>query len=320
MDVNTPLAKTDSEIIEGLTSDPRYIPSKYFYDDKGSVLFQQIMQMPEYYLTNTELDILRQHRDSIVAEMTRGATRLNLIELGAGDGMKTRTIIDALLRSNKDFSYIPVDISHEAIDRLSDEFTSAYPQLKINPLVQDYESGLHTMRQEPGARNIVLFLGSTIGNFTPQHSEDFLRMVNRNLKNDDMLFIGFDMVKDPDTILKAYNDAANITAKFNYNLLHRINRELKANFNVDCWRHQPVYDVEQKAAKSYLIATKAQKVYFAAADMSISFGQWDFIFTEISQKYNSAMIEQLALRCGFYPYKSFTDVRNHFTDALWIKK
>lgn len=320
MTIKTPEVNTESEIIDGLMAAPRYIPSKYFYDDRGSKLFEQIMQMPEYYLTNTESAILRQCSNELTKIITTGVSKLNIIELGAGDGIKTRIIIEALLDANADFSYVPIDISPNAINRLQNEFRDNYPRLNINPKVQDYESGLHALRQDPQARNVVLFLGSTIGNFPPDQSESFLKMISNNLNRGDMLFIGFDMVKDPDIILKAYNDEGNITAAFNYNLLHRMNRELGANFNMNLWRHQPVYDIEEKAAKSYLIATESQKVYFAAADKTLHFNQWDFIFTEISQKYDTTMIELLARDSGFSPSKAFTDVHHHFTDELWIKK
>ena len=307
------------EIEEGLQADTPNIPSKYFYDDYGSRLFEKIMRMPSYYLTDAEKHILETHHQNIIRYFAKDTNSINLIELGAGDGIKTQILAESLMKNNIPFTYVPVDISLEALKNLETGFKKKYPQIKIQPLHTDYETGLSSLNQQNGAKNVVLFLGSTLGNFTPQASYDFLAMISRNLKRKDILLIGLDLVKDPNVILEAYNDPDGITAEFNYNLLRRLNRELDANFDLSKWRHQPVYDVEQKAAKSYLIATEKQTITFAKYEKAFHFDQWAFIQTEISQKYDRRMISALSKNNDFEIMKEYTDNRNYFLNAIWQK-
>lgn len=308
------------EIVEGLQNEIPYIPSKYFYDDHGSELFEAIMRMPSYYLTNSEKQILENHHQSFTDHFTEKTSRINLIELGAGDGIKTQILAESLMKNDIRFTYIPVDISSEALKKLEKTFKRKYPQIKMQPLHTDYETGLSSLNQQNGAKNVVLFLGSTLGNFTPEASNEFLAMISRNLKSGDILFIGLDLVKDPKVILDAYNDPEGITAEFNYNLLRRLNRELNANFDLSKWRHQPVYDIEQKAAKSYLIATEKQTITFAEHEKAFHFAPWDFIQTEISQKYDRSMISSLSKNNDFKILEEFTDNKNYFVNAIWQKK
>lgn len=307
------------EISEGLQSDTPYIPSKYFYDNHGSRLFEEIMRMPSYYLTDAEKHILETHHQNIIRYFAHDSDNINLIELGAGDGIKTQILTESLMKNNIRFTYVPVDISNEALKNLETNFNRKYPQIKIQPLHTDYETGLSSLNQQNGAKNVVLFLGSTLGNFTPQASYDFLAMISRNLKANDLLLIGLDLVKDPNIILEAYNDPDGITAEFNYNLLRRLNRELEANFELSKWRHQPVYDPAQKAAKSYLIATEKQTITFAGNEKTFHFDPWDFIHTEISQKYDRKMISALSKNHDFKIIKEYTDNRNYFLNAIWQK-
>ena len=278
------------------------------------------MRMPSYYLTNSEKQILENHHQSFTDHFTEKTSRINLIELGAGDGIKTQILAESLMKNDIRFTYIPVDISSEALKKLEKTFKRKYPQIKMQPLHTDYETGLSSLNQQNGAKNVVLFLGSTLGNFTPEASNEFLAMISRNLKSGDILFIGLDLVKDPKVILDAYNDPEGITAEFNYNLLRRLNRELNANFDLSKWRHQPVYDIEQKAAKSYLIATEKQTITFAEHEKAFHFAPWDFIQTEISQKYDRSMISSLSKNNDFKILEEFTDNKNYFVNAIWQKK
>lgn len=308
------------EIEEGLQNDTPYIPSKYFYDDHGSKLFEAIMRMPSYYLTNSEIQILESHHQNFIHHFAQKTSSINLIELGAGDGIKTQILAESLMKNDIRFTYMPVDISSEALKKLEKTFKQKYPQIKMQPLHTDYETGLSSLNQQNGAKNVVLFLGSTLGNFTPEASHEFLSMISRNLKEGDLLLIGLDLVKDPNIILDAYNDPDGITAEFNYNLLRRLNRELDASFDLSKWRHQPVYDIEQKAAKSYLIATEKQTITFAEHEKTFHFDQWDYIQTEISQKYDHRMISAISKNNDFKILDEYTDNNNYFLNAIWQKK
>ena len=313
-------SQMQEEILQGLMSAPRTIPSKYFYDDEGSRLFAEIMRMPEYYLTDAETENLWHHHSELTYHFSSGTPKINLVELGAGNGIKTKILVESLLKRDQDFTYVPIDISQKALANLYHKFRKDFPDLKIQPRHQDYESGLNALKSDTGARTVVLFLGSSIGNFSPEESHQFLQMISSNLNPGDLLFIGLDLVKDPEVILKAYNDPAGITAAFNYNLLKRINRELNADFNLDNWRHHPVYDLEQKSAKSYLVATAAETVSFGPGEQEIRFKPWDFIHTEVSQKYDQPMIASLCHANDFESIIEVTDSRDYFLNAIWQKK
>ncbi|MCF8232774.1 MAG: L-histidine N(alpha)-methyltransferase [Bacteroidales bacterium] len=307
------------EVIEGLKAQPKYILSKYFYDDKGSELFTQIMHMPEYYLTDSELNIFKRYSRQIVNSLLVDSRPVNLVELGAGDGLKTRLLVQALMNQGVAFSYVPVDISEEAIVQLQSKFKKEFPGLEIDGKIKDYEAGLGDLQHDSSSQNVVLFLGSTIGNFERKEAVDFLQMINQKLKKDDILLIGFDLVKDPDIILKAYNDKQGITRRFNLNLLERFNRELGADFDISNFRHYPLYDPLSKAAKSFLLSEKDQDVFFEALDETIHFDKWEFIFTEISRKFDLPTVNRLSKDAGFSVYRNFANEAHYFIDSLWKK-
>ncbi len=308
------------EVMEGFKSNPKYILSKYFYDEKGSELFTRIMHMPEYYLTDSELSILKKYSRQIINSLLADSKPVNLVELGAGDGFKTKLLVDALMKESVAFTYVPIDISADAIYQLQNRFEKDYPELEINGKIKDYETGLSELKDDPSTQNVILFLGSTIGNFEQKDAVDFLKMIQKNMNDEDVLLIGFDLVKDPEIIIKAYNDEQGITRDFNLNLLERFNRELGANFDISAFRHFPIYDPAEKAAKSFLLSEKDQEVFFEATGETIHFGEWEFIFTEISRKYDRSMIRQMADKAGFSVFKNFTDDKNYFMDALLRRK
>jgi len=308
------------EVMEGFKSNPKYILSKYFYDDKGSELFTRIMHMPEYYLTDSELSIFEKYSGQIINSLLADSKPVNLVELGAGDGFKTKLLVEALMKESVAFTYVPIDISADAIYQLQDRFEEDYPELEINGKIKDYETGLSELKDDPSTQNVILFLGSTIGNFEQKDAVDFLKMIQKNMNDEDVLLIGFDLVKDPEIIINAYNDAQGITRDFNMNLLERFNRELGANFDLSAFRHYPVFDPQEKAAKSFLLSEKDQDVYFEATGEVIHFEEWEFIFTEISRKYDRSMIRQMADKAGFSIFKNFTDDKNYFMDALLRRK
>jgi L-histidine N-alpha-methyltransferase len=307
-----------SDLIEGFTSQLKYIPSKYFYDENGSRIFQKIMNMPEYYLTDCEFEIFNNEKKAILQEISNKSEKFNLIEFGAGDGLKTKILLKHFLKENFDFMYIPIDISKEILEHLEEDFLSEMPDLKIETVNDDYFHALHTLRESNGEiTNIVMFLGSNIGNYDTPDAIHFLRTVRTELNTGDMLFIGFDLKKNPEIILDAYNDKSGITRDFNLNLLHRINREFDANFDVSSFIHYPLYDPVSGRAKSFLVSLKAQKVTLNKINLEVDFKDSEPIFTEVSQKYDYEMIDNFAINSGFKTLKTYSDSKKYFANVLW---
>lgn len=305
------------DVLRGLSGTPKTLSSKYFYDDEGSRLFQEIMKLPEYYLTACEHEIFRTQADAIFRAFANGDVAFDLIELGAGDGTKTAVLIDHFLKRNADISYEPIDISHEALDLLSVKFSAEFPSLRIETRNGDYFRILESLKNGSGRRKVLLFLGSNIGNFNRDQALDFFRQLRGVMNADDMLFIGFDLQKDPRVIVKAYDDAVGVTAAFNVNLLRRINRELGADFDLDKFSHYAVYRPIECAARSFLISREKQSVRIGALNRTFEFDQWEAIFMEISQKYSLKMIEDLARGSGFEIKQNFCDSRHYYCDSLW---
>lgn len=305
------------DVLKGLSSVPKFLSSKYFYDDEGSRLFQEIMKLPEYYLTRAEFEIFERQTPQIFEAFGENCAEFDLIELGAGDGTKTAVLVDYFLKQNVRFTYSPIDISQEALDALSAKFKSEFPLLSMNAKTGDYFRILETLKTESKRRKILLFLGSNIGNFSRENALDFFRRLRGVMNENDLLFTGFDLQKDPRVILKAYDDAQNVTAQFNLNLLRRINRELGANFDLEKFSHYAVYRPTECAARSFLISREEQTVFVEALNQSFHFKAWEPIFMEISQKYNLEMIEELARETGFQVSENFFDENEYFLDSLW---
>ena len=305
----------DTRIMEGLREDSKSIPSRYFYDARGDELFQQIMAMPEYYLTRAEHEILKEQSGAIIqAAGLNATTPFTLVELGAGDGIKTKELLRYLIENAFDFVYQPVDISGNAIELLKENL-SDLPAFKLEPLVGDYFEMLQRTLSSKLPK-MVLFLGSNLGNYNEQTAETFLKGIADNMRSKDTLLLGLDLVKNPKRILDAYNDAAGITAAFNLNLLERMNRELNANFNLNQFEHAPEF-VDNKAI-SYLVSKVDQIVHFGVTDECISFEKDEKIFTEISMKYTPEIVEAL-LPAGLGTVRSFQDSNNDFADYLLRK-
>jgi dimethylhistidine N-methyltransferase len=311
------LTQFAEDVRRGLSSTPKQLSSKYFYDDEGSRLFQEIMRLPEYYPTRAELKIFKEQTAQISDAFTRGANAIDLIELGAGDGTKTAVLIEHLLKQGIDFNYSPIDISQEANDALSARFREKFPDLRIEPHTGDYFRVLESLRNGSERRKVLMFLGSNIGNFQREEAVDFFRRLRSIMNDNDRLFIGFDMQKDPRVIVSAYDDPQGVTAAFNLNLLRRINRELGADFDLDKFSHYAQYRPVECAARSFLISREKQTVTIKALDQSFDIEQWEAIFMEISQKYTRSMIEELASASDFDIETEFFDEVNFYTDSLW---
>ena len=246
------------DVEEGLSRAPKSLPSRYFYDEAGSRLFQQITELPEYYLTRCEFEILRDHGRGLSALLAGGP--FHLVELGAGDGRKTKVLLEHFLQGGLNFRYIPIDICEAAVSGLIGSLRRGWPRLDCQGMVAEYFEGLRRLSALNERRNLVLFLGSNIGNFTRAGMRVFLNHLREALNESDLLLIGFDLIKDIPLIEKAYNDSRGITAQFNLNLLERINRELGGNFRIDRFRFDSRFDFLSGAIESYLISDRRQQV------------------------------------------------------------
>ena len=301
----------------GLSSGPKFLKSKYFYDANGSKIFQDIMQMPEYYLTNCEEEIFQLQKKQLFESFTNSQNHFEIVELGAGDGKKTRILLEYFLEQGSKIKYIPIDISEEAIAQLSARMIREIPGLDLEGKVGDYFNLMEEINSYDKTDKVLLFLGSNIGNFTEKESIEFLRHLHQVMNPGDKLFTGFDLKKDPEVILKAYNDPHGYTASFNLNLLRRINEELGADFELLKFMHKEVYDPVTGAAKSYLVSREKQTVTIRGLKKAYRFEQWEPIYMERSQKYDLKMIEDLAEKSGFAVVRNFTDSRQYFMNSLW---
>ncbi len=311
------LSQFAEDVLTGLSSTPKKLSSKYFYDDEGSRLFQEIMTLPEYYLTRAEHRIFSEQTERICKTFTENADAIDLIELGAGDGSKTAVLIEHLLDQGVDFTYSPIDISQEANDALLASFTIKFSNLRIKPHTGDYFKVLDSLKNGKGRRKILMFLGSNVGNFQRDQAVDFFRKIRAGMNDNDRLFIGFDMQKDPRVIVDAYDDPQGVTAAFNLNLLRRINRELGGDFDLNKFSHYAQYRPVECAARSFLISREKQTVTIAGVGHSFAFEQWEAIFMEISQKYTRAMIAELAADSRFAIETEFFNEEDFYSNSLW---
>lgn len=305
------------DVREGLTQSPKRLSSKYFYDKRGDELFQQIMAMPEYYLTGCEREIFECQKDRILDQI--GTAPFDLIELGAGDGAKTKILLRHFLDRGVAFRYRPVDISPNVLRQLGEGLRHELPDLAFEALPGDYFEVLEEVNRKNGRKKVIFFLGANIGNLELGQAEMFLRRIGSNMHPGDLLFIGFDLKKDPRVILDAYNDPAGITAAFNLNLLRRINRELNADFRLNRFRHWETYDPSTGATRSFLVSTAGQTVHIGALHLDVLFQPWEAISVELSQKYSLDGIEAMAAGSGFEVAHHFFDSRSYFVDSLWKK-
>lgn len=311
----SPFAK---DVRTALTSNPKKISSKYFYDDKGSRIFQEIMDMPEYYLTNSEFEILAEQSAEIAAALNF-ADEFSLIELGAGDGAKTFQLLSYLIKHDFHIQYRPVDISKEAISLLEKDLNGKLPELNISSLIGDYFNVLEALpeRQKPA---LFLFLGSNIGNYEMDAAKSLMRKFGSYLQSGDKMLVGFDLIKNPRTIQEAYDDSHGITRRFNLNLLDRMNRELEMNFNLDDFEFYPYYNPNNGELRSCIVSLKKQEVHSGILEESFHFEANELLHTELSKKFDFKEIEEIAESSGFRIVNHFTDSRQYFTDSLWVKK
>lgn len=296
------------EVEEGLAGHPKSLPSKLFYDGPGSALFEEITELPEYYLTRTELEILRERGNEIARA---SGTNITVIELGAGTAAKTGTLLGALSRRQIRTPYVPVDISPSALEEAKSRITSKYPGVRVKPMVADFTDGFGFLRNIPG-RKLVLYLGSSIGNFNPDSATAMLAGVRKELKAGDSLLLGTDLYKDPAILVPAYDDAQEVTAEFNKNILRRLNRELGANFDVDKFRHLARWNPCESRMEMYLQSLRRQRVDFEQLNFNCEFAAGERIHTENSYKYTMPMVSELLTDAGFSLEQTWFDRRKWF--------
>ena len=305
-----------NEVHEGLSSDPKSLPSKYFYDKKGDALFVEIMNLPEYYLTRSELEIFQNKTQELIDSIgVQTDSYFELIELGAGDGTKTKELLRELDKQNYNFDYFPIDISSNALKLLEQDLNTQIPNLRVQTRQGDYFEVLASLKNSKQPK-VVLFLGSNIGNMQDQMAFKFIYNLGANLQPGDKILLGVDLIKAQEIVLPAYNDKKGITAKFNLNLLDRINKELGANFNPSHFQHQPEYTEKEGIAKSRIVSTTNQTVKINATGNSYTFAKGEKIHTEISRKYNDQLIENIIANTNFSIQTKILDSKAYFADYI----
>jgi L-histidine N-alpha-methyltransferase len=301
------------EVRRGLIARPRSLSPWMFYDAEGSRLFERITTLAEYYPTRTERAILAGHADEIVGRAHNDRSLpLRLVELGAGTASKTCILLGAALRLSDDVVYMPVDVCPDALELACQNVACALPEVRIQPIVRNYVT--HPLELEPfDGTTIALYIGTSIGNFSPEEARLILQNLYSQLQAGDALLLGTDMVKDEPTLLAAYDDSDGITAAFNLNILHRLNRELGANFDASCFRHRVLWNCIESRIEMHLESTQEQDVSIEYADLDLHFMPRETIHTENSYKFTDQGIRTLLNKVGFEIRGAWKDRREWYT-------
>jgi len=296
------------DVRAGLTAAPKRLPAKLFYDEAGSQLFEQITELPEYYLTRTERSILEQYAGEIIREAGPAVT---LVELGAGTASKTRILIEELLQRQRRALFYPIDVSSSALEEAVRQLGQVFPTLRVNPIVADYTGGVPALKRITG-RKLVLYIGSSIGNFEPGEAVRLLRRIRQNLRSGDALLLGADFAKSSKVLIPAYDDPGGVTAAFNKNVLARLNRELDADFDLDSFRHIAQWNRRCSRMEMYLESLRDQTAFLAALDLDVHFHSGERLHTENSYKYTDEMIRSILGDSGFTLEHSWCDRKKWF--------
>lgn len=304
-------------VAEGLSGAQKSLPCRFFYDLDGSALFEQICDLPEYYLTRTEHRILTDYAHEIVAEL---GYPVALVEFGSGSSLKTRLLIDALLAQQGHLSYTPIDISSDFLRASSLALLDEYEALSIQAIAAEYSDALPVLPDLHQQPRLFIFLGSNIGNFAPSEAAAWLARVSQQMRAEDGWLIGFDLVKDPDIFFAAYNDQAGITHAFNKNLLARINRELGGDFALESFRHHAPFVEEAARIEMRLYSSQRQRVFIEALDSSFDFEMGEYIHTENCHKYSLASFQALCEGAGLVVQRQWFDSQQWFGMALLRKR
>ncbi|HYE25598.1 MAG TPA: L-histidine N(alpha)-methyltransferase [Clostridia bacterium] len=307
-----PTAVIAGDVRAGLTATPKSLPPKLFYDSRGSELFEQITELPEYYLTGCERQIFEDHAGEMIGA---AGPPLSVIELGAGSAAKTVVLLRAVTRRQAAVDFYPVDVSATALADAGRRIKAAIPAARTHPHVGDYTAGLPFLRHISG-RRLVLYIGSSIGNFEPLEAGALLGRLRQGLSAGDALLLGTDMRKSPELLIPAYDDSRGVTAAFNKNILSRINRELDADFDLDRFEHRVVWNSEHSRVEMHLQSARDQAVNIRALHMSVRFDEGERIHTENSYKFTPAMIDSIARNGGFQVEQTWADRRGWFSVHL----
>lgn len=305
---------------KGLSSKPKRIPSTYFYDDRGSKIFQQIMELPEYYLTRSETDIFKNYASEIIDLFRQHFKEpFDIVELGAGDATKTQLLLTQLLEEELQCTYRPTDIDGHILRELQKRLKEKLPTLNVHPVIGLHEASLEEVSASKRPK-VIVFLGSNIGNYTQADSLAFIRQIGAAMNSGDLLLLGCDRKKDPKIILPAYNDAQGVTERFNKNLLVRINRELGGNFDPDLFQFYPQYSPETGELRSYLMAKEVLTVSIDALQQEFTFKAWEYIHTEISRKHDEQDLSAFAEAGNLKKSALWTDKNRYFWEVLYEKR
>ncbi|WP_419924130.1 L-histidine N(alpha)-methyltransferase [Candidatus Poriferisocius sp.] len=299
-----------SDVAEGLASQPKELPPKWFYDDRGSNLFDQITRLPDYYPTRREREILEREVD-VIAERSGADT---VVELGSGTSEKTRIVLDALAATGRLWRYVPFDNSEATLRAAAADLAAAYEGLAVHGVVGDFE---HHMGHIPhGGCRLIMLLGGTIGNFPPARRKDFLASVADTMAPGDTFLLGFDLVKDHDRLIAAYDDPAGVTAAFNRNVLSVINHRLDADFDLEQFEHEVSFDVEEEWIEMWLLSRRPQRVTIGGLGLAVDFAQGERMRTEISAKFRSENIGPELASVGLAMEQLWTDAQGDYALVL----
>ena len=313
---STKIEKTFAEDVSfSLNQNSKFISPKYFYDKKGSELFEKICDLPEYYPTRTEIQILKKIKPDLQKYLDDS---FRLVELGSGSSVKTRLILDVFSNFQRRIDYFPIDIS-EILTESSELLQKDYDQLHITGIVDTYEGGLEFIENYDNKKNLIIFLGSSFGNFSPKEGKIFLEKINSVMKKSDLFLIGLDLVKNKKTLEEAYDDSQGVTAKFNLNVLSRINDELDADFDLTNFKHVAMYNEKDQRVEMYLKSLVNQSVIISKANLSLKMSQDELIHTEHSHKYTISQIQEMMKDAGFEIKEMWQDSQKLFSLTLVSK-
>lgn len=308
------------DVNEGLSKTSKALPSKYFYDAIGDQIFVKIMHMPEYYLTRAEHEIFKNKTSEIITSLNVNKDiKFDIIELGAGDGTKTKLLLRDLVEKEYQFKYLPIDISKDALNNLKTSLNKEIKTLEVETKQGDYFNVLDDLKSHKN-KKIILFLGSNIGNMSDDEAKQFLEKLGNAMHKDDIILLGADLIKNKDIVLPAYSDESGVTKSFNLNLLTRINKELEANFDVDKFNHLATYTESEGIARSFLVSKERQEVEIKSLQKSFLFDKDEKIHTEDSRKYNNEIIEGLLANTSLKISGKLTDSNKYFADYILTKK
>ena len=309
----TKIEKTFAEeISSSLNEDSKFINPKFFYDKKGSDLFEKICSLPEYYPTRTEISILKKLQPELLSYIDEN---FRLVELGSGTSVKTRLILDILTQLQNTIDYFPIDIS-EILTESSEQLLKDYDGLHITGIIDTYEGGLEFLKNFDDKKNLIIFLGSSFGNFSPNDGYEFLQKINSTMKSGDLFLIGLDLVKDKQILESAYDDSQGVTAEFNLNILSRINDELDADFNLKNFSHYAIYNEKEQRIEMYLKSLVNQSVIVSKSDLLLNLEKDELILTEHSHKYTLSQIHELLDSARFEIKRTWLDDKKHFSLTL----